>query len=174
VKRGVILALWVVSILIGAHIVHSTTIVSSLSTNRLLLVDFVQRILVVLSLVFMVWHLIFVKNKKKLLFSNVNLFLVVLGISVFMFLNMYALYLTKGLIDPFVVFTDFCALCKTRLDFYVNFMRIAFWVVGVYFISVIFKNDEVVKIKKMLFAVLGYIVVVLLMLQVLLPYSSFG
>lgn len=39
-------------------------------------------------------------------------------------------YFSRSVIDPFYVFTDFCLLCQTRLEFFYTLGRIAFWFVS--------------------------------------------
>lgn len=48
---------------------------------------------------------------------------------------------TRGIIDPFYPFVDFCAICPEPIELYLTFGRLAFWFITVAVIAAIFRTE---------------------------------
>jgi DMSO/TMAO reductase YedYZ heme-binding membrane subunit len=57
---------------------------------------------------------------------------------------LYVLFLLKikGVFNPFYVFSDLCLLCQGKLEFYLNFGRVAFWLMAFSLFVILFKNSS--------------------------------
>ena len=72
----------------------------------------------------------------------------------FVFLN----FRTRGIIDPFYVFTDFCLLCPRPFELYWSFGRIAFWLISLALIAAIIKGETWWRENWRKFHILNYFV----------------
>lgn len=72
----------------------------------------------------------------------------------FVFLN----FRTRGVIDPFYVFTDFCLLCPRPFELYWSFGRIAFWLISLALIAAIIKGETWWRENWRKFHILNYFV----------------
>lgn len=68
----------------------------------------------------------------------------------------------KGVIDPFYVFTDFCAICSTPLELWYTFGRISFWLITVAVFAAIMRKQAWWRIHWRKFHVLNYLAFLLI------------
>jgi hypothetical protein len=77
-------------------------------------------------------------NTNKKLFT----FFMYLFVLIQPFLIILARYIFNSDLDPFYMFTDMCVLCGNRVEYTVNFLRIAFYAVSVAVFVPLIKNYD--------------------------------
>jgi predicted ferric reductase len=73
---------------------------------------------------------------------------------IFLFSN----FKTKGVIDPFYVFTDICLLCPRPYELYWSFGRIAFWLISFAILAAIVRSESWWKENWRKFHILNYLI----------------
>ncbi|QQG41187.1 MAG: hypothetical protein HYV90_03340 [Candidatus Woesebacteria bacterium] len=77
----------------------------------------------------------------------------------FMFFN----YFTRHGLDPFFVFTYFCVLCPTRIDFYQTLGRVSFWLINItVWAGLLRATTPYMRVNWRKFHILNYLVFVLI------------
>ncbi|EKD62501.1 MAG: ferric reductase protein [uncultured bacterium] len=131
--------IWLFSLILAVNVVTSTSApFTTLVADRNMLVHFLQRLTGLLAFTLLFFQLVigsampFLRKRLgKWLLSFHQLegaFAYVLIVLHPMFFILFNYGLTNKL-DPFYVFTDFCALCSKQIEYFYTFGRVAFWLV---------------------------------------------
>jgi predicted ferric reductase len=127
---------WVALILLGVFTVFQNTQLSLVLVNRVVLANFIQRILGLTAFTMMFTQLILGAYMPKWVEKYgpwVFKFHVFHGILIYSIILLHPLFFVFGnyfagqKFNPFFAFIDVCVLCSKKIDFYYNFGRIAFW-----------------------------------------------
>ena len=141
---------WLVILLSGPLTIFKTIKDFDITQNIPLLINILQRTvgLLVFSLLFMQIILgAFMQKWKEKLGVWVLKFHIIQGVIVYMLVLAHPLlfviynFKTRGLINPFYVFTDFCLLCPTPIELYYTFGRIAFWLISLAILAAILRSE---------------------------------
>ncbi len=58
------------------------------------------------------------------------------------FLFFILLFVSRKVLDPFFVYSDFCLMCETKNDLYLSLGRFAFWFISAGFLAAVLRNRD--------------------------------
>jgi hypothetical protein len=104
--------------------------------------NLIQRNTAIFALLFLTIYLTFYKTKISKNILNINLFVIFALIFIQPILVVISRYLFNSNFDPFYMYTDMCALCGSKYEYMINFLRISFYSVCVATIVPFLKNMD--------------------------------
>ena len=146
---------WTLSVLFSVYTVFSTsTSFSVLIADRDLLINFFQRMAGLLAFNFLFFQVL-IGSRMKYMRSNVGewvfkfhhlegtlaFILVITHPTLFVIFN----YSLSHKLDPFYVFTDFCALCSKPVDYFYTLGRISFWLIVFAVFAAKFRSNSLIR-----------------------------
>lgn len=166
-KKIIFWVIWLGLVSIGPITILKVTPFVSVVDNRILLVNFFQRILglTAFSLIFIQIILgAFMPKLIEKLGAWVFRFHVIEGLTIYALIILHPLtfvltnyFIGKGL-DPFYVFVDICLLCKGPFEWLYNFGRIGFWLITAGILSGLFRaSTPFMRIHWKKFHILNYL-----------------
>ncbi len=165
-KKKLLIVLWLLLLFSGPIILLTDTPPVVLTGGVVPLTNFLQRItaLIAFSAIFMQIitgaHL---SKLSKVFGSWINKFHTFQGIVAYTFVLAHPLlfvflnFKTRGLVDPFYVFTDFCLLCPRLYELYYSFGRVAFWLISFANLAAIARTETWWKKNWRKFHILNYL-----------------
>jgi hypothetical protein len=138
-KKLLFLSIWLLTILLGPITVILNASRIGIPLNTLLIVNLIQRLAGLLAFTLIFWQIVlgaFMEKWEKYLGNWVFKFHLTQGAIAYslIFLHpislLFFIFIARGVIDPFYIFTDFCVLCQTKPELYYTFGRISFWLVS--------------------------------------------
>jgi len=162
--------LWIIILLSGPFTVLKSIKGVDLSQNPVFLISVLQRIIGLLVFSMLSVQIIlgaFMKRWRNKLGPKALKFHIIQGsvayalILIHAFLFLIFNFKTRGIIDPFYVFTDFCLLCKPKIELYYTFGRIAFWFISLAVLAAMLRGETWWRKNWKYFHILNYIVFLL-------------
>jgi hypothetical protein len=150
-KKVIFFVVWFLTVLLVPYIVLKDTPISYIRADIPLTINFFQRIFGILAFVLIFWQIVlgaFMGKWVKNLGSWLFLFHRLEGTAIFLLIilhpALFGLFRYKifHVIDPFYIYTQFCALCDKRLELYYSFGRYAFWLVTFAVLAAVFKTAD--------------------------------
>ncbi len=147
-NKIILFAGWLALISLGVFTVFRNDLFSPALQNRIILANFIQRILGLMAFTMMFVQLIIGAYMEKWvqkfgpwvfkfhIFQGILIYSIILLHPVFF---MLANYFSGHKFDLFFAFIDVCVLCSKKIDFYYNFGRIAFWLTSIAVFAGIFR-----------------------------------
>ncbi len=102
--------------------------------TNLEIVNLVQRSTAIVAFALLALQ-IYLKTNRKVLGFVTYFFVFIQPV-----LILLSMYIYSSRFDPFYMYTDLCVLCGGKYEYYINFLRIAFYTVSIAFISPYFKS----------------------------------
>ncbi len=170
-KKIIFLLIWLGLVSLGPLTILKNTPLELLSGNRILLVNFIQRILGLLAFTMIFVQVIlgsFMQMWTERLGGWIFKFHIIEGLTVyilillhptmFVFLN----YLAGHGFDPFYVFTNICFLCNPKIEYFYTLGRVSFWLLNVTVFAALFRTSTpFMRLHWRKFHVLNYLVFLL-------------
>ncbi|MBU0845586.1 hypothetical protein KKH23_00055 [Patescibacteria group bacterium] len=159
--------IWFIILLSGPFAVLKSVKVFDITQNVPLLINIFQRILglVVFSLLFVQIILgAFMQKWKEKFGAWIFKFHLIQGFVAYVLVLVHPLlfliynFKTRGVLDPFYVFTDFCLLCSRPIELYYSFGKITLWLISLAILAAIVKNEVWWKENWRKFHILNYFV----------------
>ena len=158
---------WLTMISAGPYIVYSNSNMDLVFSNRLLLVNFIQRTLGLMAFGAITFQIILGSNidyfrsvvKDLALKTHIanGLFSYSL-VFIHPVLLIVARYFLYHEIDPFYVYTDLCVLCDGIYEHYINFGRIALYLISIVVIAGLFRGyNKFMRLHWKKFHLLNYV-----------------
>ncbi len=141
---------WLVILLSGPFTIFKTIKDFDITQNIPLLINILQRTIGLLAFSLLFMQIIlgaFMQKWKEKLGAWVLKFHIIQGVIIYMLVLAHPLlflaynFKTRGIIDPFYVFTDFCLLCSRPFELYYTFGRIAFWLISLAILAAILRSE---------------------------------
>lgn len=99
-------------------------------------INLVQRITTIIALVLLSLQ-IYTNNSKKILVYLTYTFIFVQPLLVIL-----SRYIFNSHLDPFYMYTDLCVMCDGKTEYYINFLRIAFYSASLAIFAPLLKNES--------------------------------
>lgn len=137
-KNFLFYAVWLLILSIGPITILKVTPLEIALSTPVLTINFFQRIIGFLGFSLLFWQIIigaFMHRWTEKLGAWIFKFHVLEGVVVYSLVLLHPLlfvlfnFKTKGMIDPFYVFTDVCVLCANKIEFLYTFGRVGFWLI---------------------------------------------
>lgn len=166
-KKLLFYFVWLIFLSFGPITVLKVTPFSSVVGNKTLLVNFFQRILGLLAFSMLFVQIIlgaFMQKWIDKLGAWIFRFHIMEGLVIYSLVFAHPLffvlfnYFIKGILDPFYVYVDVCALCKGSFEWFYNFGRIGFWLITTAVLAGLFRaSTPFMRIHWRKFHILNYI-----------------
>lgn len=150
-KRALFLLIWLLILVSGPITVLKTTPFTRLTFEDIpLLLNFILRIIGLLAFSMLFVQLIlgaFMTRFTQKLGGWAFKFHVTHGALLYSFILAHPLlfvlfnFKTKGVLDPFYVFTQFCAICPEPTELFYTFGRVSFWLVSLAVLAAILRRE---------------------------------
>jgi predicted ferric reductase len=146
-----LIVLWIIILISGPFTVLKSVKTVRFSQDSVYLVSVLQRIIGLLVFSMLSVQIIlgaFMKKWIKKLGPRILRFHMIQGVVIYslvalhIFLFFAFIFKTRGTIDPFYVFTDFCLLCKPKIELYYTFGRIAFWLLSLAVAAAVLRGES--------------------------------
>lgn len=144
-------AIWILIVVIAPVTVFKATPYATVVSNKILVINFWQRIAALSAFVLLFVQIVLGVYMQKLaekfggwifkfhIYEGIAIYsLVVLHTFFFVFYRFKAL----GVFDPFYVFTDYCLLCSSKIEFFYTFGRIAFVFLTIAVLAAVFRMSN--------------------------------
>jgi predicted ferric reductase len=145
---------WIVLVLSGPITILRTPHLKTIIERSDLLINLILRLVGLIAFVLIFYQIIVGAFMDKLIkwlgkwIFDFHIFEGVIAYSL-IFLHPLLLVLFKFRVsrafDPFYVFTDFCALCQTKPEYFLTLGRVAFWLFTVSVFAAIFRKSQSLK-----------------------------
>ncbi len=169
-NKPLFIIFWIIILLSGPFTVLKSIKGVDFTQNPVFLISVLQRITGLLVFSMLSVQIIlgaFMKRWRNKLGPKALKFHIIQGsvayalILIHVFLFFIFNFKMRGIIDPFYVFTDFCLLCKPKIELYYTFGRIAFWFVSLSVLAAVLRGETWWRKNWRYFHILNYIVFLL-------------
>ncbi len=163
---------WVALISLGVFTVFQNTPFSLVLVNRVILANFVQRLLGLTAFTMMFTQIILGSYMSRWIekygpwilkfhiFEGILVYLIIFLHPIFFMLFNY--FAGHGF-DPFFTFIDVCILCSKKVDFYYTFGRVSFWLVTAAVFAGLFRTaTPFMRVNWKRFHILNYVAFLLI------------
>jgi len=163
---------WILLISLGIFTVFRNELFSPALQNRIILANFIQRILGLTTFTMMFTQIILGSNMPKWIekygpwifkfhiFEGILTYVLIFLHPIFFMLSRY--FAGHGF-DPFFTYIDVCILCSTKYDLYYTFGRVAFWLVTIAVFAGLFRTGTpFMRVHWRKFHILNYVAFLLI------------
>ncbi len=149
-KKKLLILIWLLLLLSGPIAILTKTPLSIVTKDVVQLINLLQRITALIAFSAIFTQIVIgahLSKLSKVFGSWINKFHIFQGIVAYVFVLVHPFlfvvfnFKTRGTIDPFYVFTDFCLLCPRPYELYYSFGRIAFWLISLTILTAIIKSE---------------------------------
>jgi predicted ferric reductase len=149
-KKKLLVLTWLCILLSGPIIILTKTALLVATKDVIQLINLLQRITALIAFSAIFTQIIigsYISKLSKIFGSWIHKFHIFQGIVAYAFVLAHPLlfvifnFKTRGTIDPFYVFTDFCLLCPRPFELYYTFGRIAFWLISLAILAAILRSE---------------------------------
>jgi predicted ferric reductase len=164
-KKIIFYLIWLLVISIGPLTVLKVTPLSYALTTPTLTINFFQRIVGLLAFSMLFWQIIlgtFMQRLTEKLGGWIFKFHVLEGAVAYTLVLLHPLlfvlfnFKTKGIFDPFYVFTDVCVLCANKLEFLYTLGRVGFWLITLAVVAAELRTQPWLRIHWRKFHIFNY------------------
>lgn len=149
-KKKLLILTWLLILLSGPIVILTKIPFFVVTKDVALLINLLQRITALIAFSALFTQIIigsYISKLSKIFGSWIKKFHIFQGIVSYAFVLAHPLlfvifnFKTRGTIDPFYVFTDFCLLCPRPFELYFSFGRIAFWLISLAILAAVIKSE---------------------------------
>jgi len=173
-KKKLLILTWLLILLSGPIVILTKIPFFVVTKDVALLINLLQRITALIAFSALFTQIIigsYISKLSKIFGSWIKKFHIFQGIVSYAFVLAHPLlfvifnFKTRGTIDPFYVFTDFCLLCPRPFELYFSFGRIAFWLISLAILAAVIKSEAWWRENWRKFHILNYFVFFLIVVH---------
>jgi predicted ferric reductase len=166
-KKKFLILIWLFLLFSGPVVILTKTPLAVITKDAVQLISLLQRIAALIAFSAIFTQIItgaYLSKLSEIFGSWIRKFHVIQGIVAYLFILAHPFlfvifnFKTRGVIDPFYVFTDFCLLCPRPFELYFSFGRVAFWLISLAVLAAITRSETWWKKNWRKFHILNYFV----------------
>ena len=150
-KKKFLILIWLFLLFSGPIVILTKTPLAVITKDVVQLISLLQRIAALIAFSAIFTQIItgaYLSRLSKVFGSWIRKFHTFQGVIAYLFVLAHPLlflffnFKTRGAIDPFYVFTDFCLLCPRPFELYFSFGRIAFWLTSLAALAAVIRSEN--------------------------------